>query len=371
MPSVEATLLEAGYLYKNGPVYADVLSATDATVFGTNDSAYLVGQSQGFSTFSVYRTALWYDLSEIPADAYISGVTLKLYGKTASPDDDFVMYTVDTDCGFPLQNSDYSKMLAADLGQFDTVGWNTSGYNTITLNAAGLVAINAKLQTGTICLGVRSEQEINAVQSTQFNTEFVYFDSTSETNPPVLTVTWTAWPDIYPEILQFPVTGKIDLATYSAISSHLTGLDTDLSLVADDDGNVDLAVANYIWWTGTSEILGYDNGTSHVTMTTLESASGLTLDCDLVTVDLTVTADVTAVDTTVANDILTTNAGYASIKAQVADNEIAFDAVPSDSPADDEADIYLEIATGDLLLKTRDDGQAGIKTDILGDFSAM
>ena len=142
-------------------------------------------------------------------------------------------------------------------------------------------------------------------------------------------------------------------------------------MVADDDGNVDLAVANYIWWTGTSEILGYDNGTSHVTMTTLESTSGLTLDCDLVTVDLTVTADVTAVDTTVANDVLTSNAGYVSIKAQVADNEIAFDAVPSDSPADDEADIYLEIATGDLLLKTRDDGQAGIKTDKLGDFSAM
>jgi len=188
----------------------------------------------------------------------------------------------------------------------------------------------------------------------------------------VLELTYSDWPnEIYPAVPSFPVTGKIDLETYSTIKNYLEGLDYDLSLVADGDGNLDLTVANYIWWTGTSEQVAYDNATSHVTLTTLEATSGLTLDCDLVTADPSITTTATAVNSTVANDVAISNTGYASIKAKVTDNELVYDAVSAPAPADDEADIYMDSTSGDLTIKTRDDGQAGVKTDILGDFSAM
>lgn len=352
------------------PVYltAHDASASDSVAEGGTSSH--AGQFDSLVGHFIHRTGLRVALDGLPEGANITSVALFLYG-TSMPADDFNLTIVSIDMSNPAIPADYSKLGTDSYGAFDTSGWNAAGWNEITINVAGLVVLNAARQVGEWELGLRSDDDISSTPGSSGNVMYVGFRTPNHANIPYIKITYDEWPATYPSVPTFPLTGKIDLVTYSMIRSYMTELDRDLSAMTDGDGNVDLAVANYIWWTGTSERLAYSNGSSHVSVTTLESTSGLTLECDLVTADLTVTTTGTAVDSTVANDALLSNTAHASIKAKITDNEIGFDAIPSASPADDEADIYLEIATGDLLIKTRDDGQAGVKTDKLGDFSAM
>ncbi len=371
MPAAELVLTDTVVWIKYAALpYAVLQGSLYANTLGHNTASFIIGQNVSGATYFIWRSACRFSFSNIPTNVQITAATLKLYGHSDQSVDDFDITVVGGDFVAPPNTTDWSKGLTTDFGSKNTSTTSLAAYNNIAINAAGLVYLNAAIQTGEVELYVRSDFDISATAPTA--SEYWTSRGFSDANPPVLEVTYGVFgEDIYPETTIFPVTGRIDLATYYTISSYLTGIDDDLSVLADGAGNVDLAVANYIWWTGTSEILGYDNGTSRVTVTTLEATSGLTLDCDLVTADLTVTTTGTAVDSTVANDALLSNTAHASIKAKITDNEIAFDAIASATPADDEADIYMEIATGDLLIITRDDGQAGAKTDKLGDFSAM
>jgi len=375
MPTTEATLLQTGFFYHSDLDYATAQSDVASQLLNVSSDTDDVGQFTQVLTGLdyIYREAIWFDLIDIPAAASITACTLKVYGSGTDPDDDFIIYLVSgSQVGLPLVPVDYSKLGSADLGQLNTTGWDNAGWNTLTLNAAGLVDINAALQSGMYAIGLRSEEDVNATPPpTPGNLQRVRFDGFAGTNPPVLTITHSTWPDIYPEVPQFPVTGKIDLPTYSVISSHMTGLDIDLDNVTDASGNIDLAVANWILWTGTGEKIAYDNATGHVTITSLETATPLTLAGDLTSVDLT-TGNVAAVDGTISNElVISTTQGIDAIYSKLADDEVVFSGVSAPSPGDDEGDIYMDSTSGDFIIKTRDDGQAGTKTAILGDFSAM
>lgn len=374
MATVSLTLDDTVIWSNSGPqggAYADVQSATASGYMAHNSENITIGQSlSGFPNYLVYRSAVRFDISTISQDAVITAATLKLYGFDDDSTDDFDITVVDGSFQTAPLYTDYSKGETTSFGAINSSACSVGAYNDITINADGLAALNTALSTGIIELYLRNNFDIAATAPTTLERyQFRGYDHASQ---PQLDITYfILGEDVYPTAVSFPLAGSIDLATYSTIKNYLEGIDADLALTTDGDGNVDLAVANYIWWTGTSEILGYDNSTSHVTVTTLEATSGLTLDCDLVTADPTITTTGTAVDSTVATDALLSNTAHASIKAKITDNEIAFDAISAPSPADDEADIYMDSTSGDLVIKTRDDGQAGVKTDLLGDFSGM
>jgi len=94
---------------------------------------------------------------------------------------------------------------------------------------------------------------------------------------------------------------------------------------------------------------------------------------DLVSDDVT-GEDITAVDGAIANDLIITYTFTPyndAIKGVAVDNEIVFTGGGIQTPSDNDGMFYMESASGDFFVKTRDEGQAGIKTLILGDFSGM
>jgi len=370
MPDVETTFLAIGIFGKADLTYLTAQEAASGGLWFTQ--AGWTGQNlHSNGNYEVYRTILQFDFAGIPPSANITGATLKLFGTDSDPDIDFIFYIVEALLSDPVAYTDYANLQATDFGQFNTTGWNNTGFNIITFNAAGLVYLNAALQTNKVDIGIRSEEDINQSPVATANTEYVKYTGTFSGNAPVLTITYTLWPDAYPNTVAAPLAGKIDLATYGVINEYMTKFDLEISNVLDADGNIDLAVANWITWTGTSEKIAYDNGTSNVTFTTLETTSVITLDGDLSSVDITGTMNASAVDCTVGGDLGLGAGAYSGIKSKVTDNEVVFSGISAPSPDDDEADIYMDSTSGDFIIKTRDDGQAGVKTDILGDFSAM
>lgn len=367
-----ATLTEGAYFIHNGASYAAVQEATTSVWLSTTHENNQAGQERtGGGYFWVYRSGYRFDISDLPADANLTGATLEFYA-LGKGNVDIDLTIVEVDLSAPPVNSDYSKLLTTSFGTFDTAGLVNDDYNTINFNAAGLVYLNAAISSGILELGLRGDTDISATQPANLNdTEYVLWESATETNIPILTLTYSTWPDLYPVSPVFPVTGKIDLATYSVIRDQLTGLDTDMSLLADSDGNIDLTVANWITWDGTSEKIAYASSTQRVTVSTLEATSAITIAADLVTIDPTITTTGTAVDCTVANDAQLSTTAYASIQSKITDNEVVFSASGAPTPADDWGYLYMDSSSGDFVMRTRDDGQAGTKTDILGDFSAM
>ena len=371
MPSIETPLLALSYFRATDKTYLTAQEAAAANLSQANEIGW-TGQSLGESGFyGVFRTILRFDLSDVPAGANITGVTLKVFGTGLAPDIDFIIYTVEADLSSPVAYTDYANLPGTDFGQFNTTGWNTSGFNTFTINAAGLLYINAALQTGQVELGLRSEEDVNQSPVATANTEYVQYTGTLTGNAPVLTITYTTWPESYPTAFTNPITGKIDLTTYGVIAEYMTNLDIEILDVIDGDGNIDLAVANWVEWTGTSEKIAYDNGTGNVTFTTLEATTAIMLVGDLSSDDISGDMNVSAVDCTVAGDGQFSTAAYQSAQSKITDNEAVFSGVSAPSPIDLDGNLYMDSTSGDLVLKTRDDGQAGVKTDILGDFSAM
>jgi len=372
------TLVSSAGEWPDIPVYEDVQGADVATqIYGSSVS---IGQGAGADwgdppaprSYSVNRGAIWFDLTSIPVGSSITACTLKLYG-LSSPDNDFDLYMVSADCNDPIENQDFSKLGSADLGYINTSGWTVSAVNTLTFNAAGLIYLNAAIPERKVCIGFRSSDDIDISAPLAKESNKVVAESTGGDNPPLLTVTVSTWPDVYPSTANFPVTGQIDLPTYGVISTSLAGLDIDIRDVFDGDGNLNLAVANWITWTGTSEKIAYDDANSRVTVTTLAASSVVTVAGDLVSDDVT-GEDITAVDGAIANDLIITYTFTPyndAIKGVAVDNEIVFTGGGIQTPSDNDGMFYMESASGDFFVKTRDEGQAGIKTLILGDFSGM
>ena len=377
MATLEITLSNQIYWGRWGYTtsYTSVRNAVSAIAMAENGPTVLLGQKYMAppSYYAMYRSALRYDLTDLPVGAIISAATLKLYGRTDQCfSGEFDVAVVDGYFGDPAIYADWNNGESTSYGLINTAACAVDAYNDITINATGISALNAAIQTGKTELFLRSSKDISSTAPT--GTERFYFEGYSEANPPILDLTYSIWEvedpseEEPPDPPLFPLQGRIDLATYAVINNFLTSLDSAVSSITGGDGNIDLAVANYITWDGTSEQIAYDNGNSRVTLTTLEATSGITVLGDLVTADPTITTTGTAVDCTVANDAQLTNAAYASILSQVADDEAVFSA-GTGNPPDGECDIYMDFTTGDFMIKINEGG--GTKTDILADFSAM
>lgn len=344
-----------------------------ATKMNLNTASLQCGQYKQVSSYvwNVLRDGVIFDLSGLPSDAEVTAATLKIYVSSDSSDTDFLISVSEAHLSTPPTYSDYSKF-DGPLGSFGTLttaGIGVGAFNSIVFNSTGIAYVNAAIQVGEVEVGLRSMNDLLSTAPTQ--SEFVNLLGQSHANRPVLELTYSELSSgEYPDAPVFAATGKIELDTYSTISSYLTALDVDLSLIADTDGNVALDEANWITWDTTSEKIAYDAAGSNVTVTTY-GVTTLTLAGDFVTADLTMNNDSSAVDCTVANDAQLSDTAYATIQSKVTDNEVVFSGVGAQVPADDEGDIYMDSTSGDLILKTRDDGQAGVKTDILADFSAL
>jgi len=149
---VESTSVDGYMNYRNnGSTWNTLHTATagnedlfDSTVF-----LYIMADRDASGTLynTIYRTFLLFDTSSIGGAATIDSATLAIYGNTKS-----------NSSGWSLASNIYSSSPASNtalaLEDYDQVGetafataiayadWATGGYNTFTLNASGIAAID-------------------------------------------------------------------------------------------------------------------------------------------------------------------------------------------------------------------------------------
>ena len=360
-----------------GGTYSDARDSETATsISGPPTASFRNGHHHQTGPpiyYWVLRDFILFDATTIPESAIVISATLRLYGFDDDSDDNYDVTIVegpDTG-GSPVSFGDFNDFGSISYGSKNTSTLSVGAWNEFAITAAGLAFINTSLQTGTVYLGIRNGNEIDNIVPSPDQKQSYSFEGSLSSNPPELILTIANWPnDIYPEAVIFPISGKVDPSTYSVIKNYLEGIYGDLAVSADDNGNINLAVANWITWDGTGEKIAYDNSTGHVTLTSLESTSVVSVSGDLTTDDLTSTT-LSAGDSTVANVAQLSDAVYADIQAQVTDDELVFSGISAPTPTDDTALFYMDSTSGDFIARPRDDGQAGTKTAILGDFSGM
>jgi len=303
MGTFEQTAEQVSQLYVYGDVsYAAVQAASSGTPL-SNYATVNIGQILSvWGKYTIHRAGLRFDLADYPAESEITAATLKIYGTDDSSDTNFDITLTDAEVNSPPEAYEYGLFDTTDYGNFATAGFNAAGWNTITFNTAGIALLNAQVQTGQIQIGLRSSRDISATAPS--GDEVVTVEGFDNTNQPTLTLTYSEWPNNqWPFDPIFPVQGKVDLATYSVIKSYMEDADVEIEAMTDGSGNIDLAVANWITWTGTSEKIAYDNANSRVTVTTLARDSIIALMGGLTTVDLTIDVTGAAVNATVGNDV--------------------------------------------------------------------
>ena len=101
-----------GYLSLSGSNYSTVWDwgYPSSVIVSTTAAEGYIGQGYS-STYSIYRSMLYFDTSAIPDNAVISGVTLQLYGVTDASTTDFdIQIQSGQSIGFPhdtLEAGDY------------------------------------------------------------------------------------------------------------------------------------------------------------------------------------------------------------------------------------------------------------------------
>jgi hypothetical protein len=180
-----------GYIEATSTVYATAWDATTGTVVSTT-TTFKVGQYFSSPNYKIERGFVYFDTSAIPDDATITSATLKLYGQTDSSATDFLITIQNGQPTYPrdpLVETDYNKTYySGNGGSLTTVGFSTTGYNNITLNATGLTWIN---KTGTTKLCLRSDREIAGTTPTGLEYVAVYAaDQTGTTYDPQLVVNY-------------------------------------------------------------------------------------------------------------------------------------------------------------------------------------
>lgn len=148
-----------GNVYGSGASYTTLWSASTGSVDSSSTAIY-IGQSL-VSNYNIWRGFVYFDTSAIPDGATISSATLKLAGYADDSATDFYITIQNGQPTYPsdpLVATDYDKTYySGNGGSLTTVGFSTTGYNNITLNATGLGWIN---KTGTTKLCLRSDREI-------------------------------------------------------------------------------------------------------------------------------------------------------------------------------------------------------------------
>lgn len=175
-----------GYTEKSDTVYSTVWAGTTAETAVPGGTGY-IGQNWNGYDYSEWRAYAAFDTSSIPDTAVITSATLKIYGYQDASTTDFYITVQNGQPTYPhapVVVGDYNKAYySGDGGSLTTVGFSTSGYNSITLNADGMSWISL---TGVTKFCLRSSRDISGAAPS--GNEFVAFGSTGVT---VLEVTYT------------------------------------------------------------------------------------------------------------------------------------------------------------------------------------
>ncbi len=177
----------------------DYQTVHDAALAGQvlDDDSPRAGQEYAPGTpdvYSVLRGAIMFDTSSIPSGAIITAAVLSLYGYLDESDTDFDVVVVSgADLADIVVAEDYGDLLndIASLGSFNTSTFQI-GWNSITLNAAGIAAI---VKGGMTRFGLRSSRDISSTTpklNGALASEYVVVEGWSgDTNKPKLTITYT------------------------------------------------------------------------------------------------------------------------------------------------------------------------------------
>ena len=197
----------------------------------------------------------------------------------------------------------------------------------------------------------------------------IEIEGEKETYAPILEITYSNWPnDQYPEEIVFPSPGKINLETYGKIKQYMEGVDVAMASLTAGDGNITLGADK--WIKVGDETISCDSG--GVVFSSIDDTTVMTVSCDTASDFVTITTACSAASLAVTGDLIINDTAYAGIKSYIDDNELTWAETSSPpSPADDEADIYMDSTNGNLMIKLRDDGLAGTKTGTLVNFAAL
>lgn len=162
-----------------------------------DDTNFSVAGAEFYSDkFVVYKSALYFNTSSIPADATITGVTLYLYGRNNWSTQDFdivIQNGMPTYPHDPMEMGDFNMThYSGDGGSVNTTGWSIEGYNLITLNVTGESWIQKGAGAVTkLCL--RSSKDIDNIEPTDESTVSFWSAEEEETGErrPKLVVNYT------------------------------------------------------------------------------------------------------------------------------------------------------------------------------------
>ncbi len=193
MPIIEIEAENSGYIYSGiNATYATVHDVASGNLV-INDDAIQVCNAFTNPYYFLYRGALVFDTTLLPAGATITAITLSLYGHTDKSDTDVDITIVDgSDLADTFVVADYGDLLdeVTSYGEYDTSGFTAEAYNVITLNAAGIAALQTAITAGAkIRFGLRTSTDI--ANTTPTDREWVsYYGSDTIGKKPKLTITY-------------------------------------------------------------------------------------------------------------------------------------------------------------------------------------
>ena len=179
-----------GYLYNSGSNYNTVWSSGKGPV--SSDEKYIsIGQRKEYFPLNywVYRGFLFFDTSELPANANIKNATLSLYKNDDYSATDFTITVQNGQPAYPndpLEDGDYDKEhYSGNGGGLNTTNF-VNGRNNITLSNLNWITAG-----GVTKLCLRSSRDINGNTPTQSEYVTVYATEQGDEFQPRLTIIYS------------------------------------------------------------------------------------------------------------------------------------------------------------------------------------
>jgi hypothetical protein len=253
-PNIHSTASD-GYLWnlENGGVYNTARTAVNADAKDDTGGWMLISNSLNAGWWLIYRGYLYFDTSSLNGFV-VTAADLKLWGSVGVSGD------VDTDTlviqdGMPTYPHD--PLVVGDFDESQYAGnyasktfatWTASAYNTLSLNAGGVAAINT---SGTTKFCLRTDHDINNNQPTGTNALWITTTEQGDPYEPTLIVTFTA------------LTPSVVSVAASAIGSTTARLN---STVSYDGGDITCQI-EFGYGAVSKTAVNYAAYTNHVSVT--------------------------------------------------------------------------------------------------------
>lgn len=187
-----------GYISTLAMTYGAARNSTIGNITDT-DSNIIGGQRFVFSSYSVYRSFLYFDTSSMPSNAIVTLAKLSLKIQSDSSTTDFnvtIQNGQPTYPHSPLQSGDFNLAYYSGLGgsRNTSDGLSVGNYWNITLNSDGRTWVKGGTTTK---LTLRSSNDINNIAPTGFEYILYYSYEYGVSSSAKLYVTYTYSPYVY------------------------------------------------------------------------------------------------------------------------------------------------------------------------------